>query len=107
MRYHPEPNFVVTSDDPVVEFTALIRACALSPQKLIVFSPVEGRLEHELTMHDFFNAMMWGSAGDHLYSHRADLRLDNLRVFARTYDLQPVIEDVQFEVLGGEATRLI
>lgn len=98
-----EPNFVVTSDDPVIEFTCadfLMRACALSPQKLIFFSPFEGRLEHELPMQDFFNAMMWGSAGDHLYSHRADLRVDDLREFAREYDIRARVENVQFETSG-------
>lgn len=102
-----EPNFVVTSDDPVIEFTwadFLMRACALSPQKLIFFSPLKGKFEHELSMHDFFNAMMWGSPGDYLYSHRADLRVDDLRVFARAYDLRAVIEDVQFEIsASGDA----
>lgn len=96
-----EPNFVVTSDDPVIEFTCarfLMRACALSPQKLIFFSPLEGKFEHELPMYDFFNAMMWGSPGDHLYSHRPDLRIENLREFARVYDLRSVIEDIQFKI---------
>ena len=98
-----EPNFVVTSDDPVIEFSCehfFIRACAVTPQKLIFFSPLPGKFEHELPMHDFFNAMMWGSPGDCLYSHRADLRVDDLREFARAYDLRAVIEDVQFEVAG-------
>jgi hypothetical protein len=99
-----EPNFVVTSDDPVIEFTCagfLMRGCALSPRKLIFFSPLQGKFEHELAMHDFFNAMTWGSPGDCLYSHRADLQVDDLRGFARTYDLRAVIEDVQFEISGG------
>jgi len=102
-----EPNFVVTSDDPVIEFTcadSMVRACALSPQKLIFFSPREGKVEHELAMHDFFNAMMWGSPGDYLYSHRADLRLEDLKEFARVYNLRAVLEDVQFEVSGGADT---
>jgi len=95
------PNFVITSDDPVIEFTChdfYIRTCALSPQKLIFLSPFDGKFEHELAMHDFFNAMMLGSPGDYLYSHRSDLRLDDLREFARSYDLRAVLEDVQFEV---------
>lgn len=99
-----EPNFVVTSDDPVIEFTCadfLMRGCALSPQKLIFFSPLEGKFEHELAMHDFFNAMMWGSPGVCLYSHRADLRIDTLREFARAYDLRAVLEDVHFETSSG------
>lgn len=99
-----EPNFVVTSDDPVIEFWCedfLLRACALTPQKLIFFSPLAGKFEHELPMHDFFNAMMWGSPGEYLYSHRADLRIDDLKEFARAYDLRAVIEDVQFEILDG------
>ena len=103
-----EPNFVVTSDDPVIEFVCagfLMRGCALSPRKLIFFSPLEGKFEHELAMHDFFNAMMWGSPGDYLYSHRADLRVDDLREFAHAYDLRAVIEDVQFEVFGGSEAR--
>src|ERR1044072_8547984 len=98
------PNFVVTSDDPVIEFTCagfLMRACALSPQKLIFFSPLEGKFEHELAMHDFFNALMWGSPGECLYSHHADLRVEDMRKFARAYDLRAVIEDVQFEISGG------
>ena len=98
------PNFVVTSDDPVIEFTvpgALVRACALSPQKLIFFTPNPGKLEHELPLHDFFNAMMWGSAGDYLYSHRRDLRINDLRDFAREYDLRSVIEEMQFRIVGG------
>ncbi len=98
-----EPNFAVTSDDPVIEFTCedfFIRACALSPQKLIFFSPQEGKLEHELPLHDFFNAMMWSSPGEQLYSHRPDLRVDDLKQFSRAYDLRGVIEDIQFEILG-------
>ena len=102
-----EPNFVVTSDDPVIEFSCadfLIRACALSPQKLVFLSPREGKFEHELPMHDFFNGMMWGSPGEQLYSHRADLRVDDLREFACAYDLRAVVEDVQFEIsVGNEA----
>jgi len=99
-----EPNFVVASDDPVIEMMCegfLMRACALSPRKLIFFSPVDGKFEHELAMHAFFNAMMWGSPGDHLYSHRPDLRVEDLREFARAYDLRAVIENVQFEISGG------
>jgi len=97
------PNFVVTSDDPVIEFTvpgAIVRACALSPEKLIFFSPNPGKLEHELPLHDLFNAMMWGSPGDYLYSHRRDLRINDLRDSAREYDLRAVIEDMQFRIVG-------
>jgi hypothetical protein len=99
-----EPNFVVTSDDPVVEFWCedfLMRACAVSPQKLIFFSPREGKFGHELPLHDFFNAMMWGSPGQRLYSHRADLRVDDLKENALKYDIRAVVEDLQFEVMGG------
>ncbi len=95
------PNFVITSDDPVVEFTcegSYIRACALSPRKLIFFSPIDGKFEHELPMHDFFNAMMWGSPGEHLYSHRSDVPTTDLTEFVRIYDLHGVIEDVNFEI---------
>ncbi len=56
-----EPDFAVTSDDPVIKFSCgdfLVRGCAVSPHKLIFFSPREGRLEHELGLHDFFNGMM-------------------------------------------------
>lgn len=99
-----EPHFLVTSDDPVIEFTCadfLIRACALSPQKLIFFSPRAGKFDHELSVHDFFNAMMLGAPGDHLYSHRSDLRVDDLKEFARIYNLRGVIEDMRFEVRSG------
>ena len=98
------PNFVITSDDPVVEFSCadfFIRACALSPQKLIFFLPVDGKFEHELPMHDFFNALMWASLGDHIYSHRADLDVDQLNDFTRKFDIRSVIEDLQFEVLSS------
>jgi uncharacterized protein DUF4238 len=98
-----EPNFVVTSDDPVAEFTAagaLIRACALSPQKLIFLLPIDRRFEHELPLHDFFNAMMCGLPGDHLYSQRGDLDVDQLKEFVRAYDLHSVLEDVPFEISG-------
>ena len=96
-----EPNFVITSDDPVIEFTCagfLMRGCALSPQRLIFFSPSEGKFEHDLAMHDFFNAMMWGSRGERVYSHRPDLDVENLKHFVRQYDLHSVIEDLTFEV---------
>jgi hypothetical protein len=99
-----EPNFVITSDDPVIEFTGagfIIRACALSSCKLIFFSPVAGRFEHEVATHDFFNAMMWGASGDRLYSHRHDLRVETLKEIAHAYHLHSVIEDLQFQVLGG------
>jgi hypothetical protein len=55
-------------------------------------------------MYDFFNAMMWGAPGDSLYSHRADLRLDDLKKFARVYNLRAVVEDVQFGVSSGADT---
>jgi len=99
-----EPNFVVTSDDPVIEFRCedfFLRACAVTPQKLIFVSPRPGKFEHELPMHDFFNAMMWGSPGEHLYSHRSDVPTTDLTEFARIYDLYSVIEDVNFEISGG------
>jgi hypothetical protein len=102
------PNFVVTSDDPVIEFTvpdALIRACAISPQKLIFFSPDPGKLDHELPLHDFFNAMMWASPGDRLYSHRPDLDLNELKGFAQEYDIRSVIEDMNFEILGDATSH--
>jgi hypothetical protein len=95
-----EPNFVVTSDDPVIEFSCedfFIRACAVTPQKLIFFSPLPGKFEHELPFHDFFNAMMWGSRGERVYSHRPDLNVEDLKRFVREYDLYSVIEDVTFE----------
>jgi hypothetical protein len=104
-----EPNFVITSEDPVIEFrcgSSLIRACAVNPQKLIFFASEEGKLEPELPMHDFFNAMMWGSPGDYLYSHRSDLRVNELRSFVQAYDLRAVIEDVQFETLGRSGNPL-
>lgn len=96
-----EPNFVVTSDDPVIEFMCedfFVRTCALSPRKLIFFSPGEGKLAHELPLHDFFNAMMWGSPGARVYSHRADLDVDQLKESARVYDIRSQLENVNFEV---------
>jgi hypothetical protein len=99
-----EPNFVVTSDDPVIEFWCedfLMRACAVNPQKLVFFSPQDGKLDHELPLHDFFNAMMWGSRGEFVYSHRQDLNVGKLKEFVRVYDLRSVIEDVAFEASVG------
>ena len=103
-----EPDFVITSDNSVIEFWCerfLIRACAVTPQKLIFFSPLPGRFEHELPIHDFFNAMMWGSPGDHLYSHRPDLGIGELREFARVYNLHAGIENIQFEISPAAAGR--
>jgi hypothetical protein len=100
-----EPNFVVTSDNPVVEFTCAnfyIRACALSPHKLIFFSPNSGKLEHELPLHDFFNAMMWGSSGEHIYSHRPDLNVEQLERFVRDYNLLGATEHMLFRIVGGK-----
>jgi Protein of unknown function (DUF4238) len=96
-----EPDFVITSDNPVIEFTCadfLMRACAISPQKLIFFSPRAGKFEHELSMHDFFNAMMFGGPSEHLYSHRNDVLVERLAEFAHAYGLQAVIEDIGFSV---------
>jgi hypothetical protein len=100
-----EPHFVATSDHPVIDFWAgdiLIRACALSPQKLIFFCPEQGRLEHELATDDFFNAMMWGGPSECVYSHRCDLRTDDLVKFVHTYDLHAVIEDVSFKISNDQ-----
>jgi hypothetical protein len=99
----PQPNFVITSDSPVIEFTCanfLIGACAISPQKLIFFSPQSGKFEHELSTHDFFNAMMFGGPAEYLYSHRSDVSVDKLAQFARAYELQAVIEDMRFTALS-------
>src|SRR6266478_246931 len=95
----PEPDFVITSDNPVIEFASgsfLIRACALNPQKLIFFSPEPGELEHDLKIHDFFNAMMWGGPGEHVFSHRRNLRTDRLIRFVREYDLCAKVENIGF-----------
>jgi len=102
-----EPDFAVTSDDPVIEFACgdfFVRGCAVSPHKLIFFSPHEGRLEHELGLHDFFNGMMWGAPGERLYSHRPDLRVDHLSRIARDFDLRAVMEDVRFGVSASGDT---
>jgi hypothetical protein len=104
-HFVPQPSFVITSDSPVVEFTCadfLMRACAISPEKLIFFSPQRGKFEDELSMHDFFKAMMFGGPSEHLYSHRNNVPVDRLAEFARAYELQAVIEDIGFSVSNAD-----
>lgn len=59
----------------------------------------KGKLEPELPMHDFFNAMMWVSPDDYICSHRRHLRLDQLATVAREYDPHSVLEDVPFAII--------
>ena len=100
-----EPNFVVTSDDPVIEFSVsrIFNPCVrvVAAEADFLLARREGKFEHELPMHDFFNAMMWGSPGETICIHIVPIcEVDKLKEFARTYDLRGVIEDIQFEILG-------
>lgn len=93
------PLFLITSDNPVIEFEHtgfFLRCCALSPQKLIVFSPHDGKLDHEVGLEDFVNAMVWGAACDSIYSHRPDVQVEHLKEIAEAYGFEATLEDVTF-----------
>jgi hypothetical protein len=111
--YRPadESHFWLTSDNPVIEFMVgdhFVRCCAISPQKMILFSPINDRPTHELRMEDFFNAMVWASAVEYLFSHGADVSMKRLKELAETFEMLPVKEDIGFEVQvgGGEQSDL-
>jgi hypothetical protein len=79
-------NFFITSDHPVVEFPCdghKIRLLLISPQKLVQFAPVKGKFSHgEGIFEDVVNAMTWGHALNHVYSHRGDVDTARLQSIA-------------------------
>lgn len=95
------PRFLITSDNPVIEFEYegfFVRCCLLSPRKLIVFSFHDRKLDHEVGLEEFVNAMVWGAAGDFIYSHRADVQIEHFKGIAEAYGLEAVIEDLTFVI---------
>jgi hypothetical protein len=101
--YRPadESHFWLTSDNPVIEFRIgdqLVRCCAISPQKMILFSPINDRPTHELRMEDFFNAMVWANALEYLFSHRGDVSIEKFKEHAKAFGMFPRQEDMGFEI---------
>jgi hypothetical protein len=89
-------NFFITSDDPVIEFSCdghLIRFLIISPQKLIQFSSQNGGFGHvEESFENVVNAMVWSKALNHVYSHRGDVDIANLKTIAGKWDMIPRLE---------------
>lgn len=93
--------FLLTCDSPVIEFSVgdlFIRCCSISPQRMILFSPIDDKPTHELHTEDFFNAMVWGSAIEYVYSHRGDVPIKRFKDFADTYGMHPGEQNIGFEL---------
>ena len=80
----------------MIEFSCdshLIRFLIISPQKLIQFSPQNGRFTHaEESFENVVNAMVWSKALNHVYSHRGDVDIANLKTIAGKWDMIPRLE---------------
>ena len=81
-----DTGFFITSDHPVVEFPCdghKIRLLIISPQKLVQFAPIRGNFSHgDGSFEDVVNAMTWGHALNHVYSHRGDVDTARLKSIA-------------------------
>src|SRR5713101_364493 len=87
-----DSHFFLTSDNPVIEFTVgdhLVRCCSISPQKMILFSPINDRPTHELRIEDFFNAMVYANAVEEVFCHRGDVSLEKLKGLTETCGIFP------------------
>ena len=101
---HPPTNsFFVTSDNPVIEFAVegqFVRCCAISPEKMMLFSPIDDQPFHELGIEDMFNALVWANAVEYVFSHRKGVSIQRLEQFAKRYKMEPVEQNTSFLVRG-------
>ncbi|PZR75458.1 MAG: hypothetical protein DLM73_05365 [Chthoniobacterales bacterium] len=97
-RYESNTDrFFITSDHPVVELhplegTDYLRCFAVSPKILLWFSARQERPQFEIAIEDYFNAMVFASCDEFVFSHRQDMHLQRLAKIADEYEMFPVIE---------------
>jgi hypothetical protein len=87
-------RFLVTSDRPIVELMVeglRVRCFAKSPEKLILFSPINDVPQFEIPIEDYFNAMIWAFADEFIYSHRRGVSMEQLKHLASKLEMSPVI----------------
>jgi hypothetical protein len=98
-------QFLITSDFPVVELWAdlpngdnhLVRCFAKSPDTLVLLwgNPMP-EPKFPIPVEDYFNAMVWATADNFVYSHRSDVPMQKLKEIAQNFDMSPVHEVIGF-----------
>lgn len=97
------PQFLITSDNPIIEFDVecganSILLLPISPSKLVQLSADGRRWQHEkIRVEECVNAMVCASAFNYVFSHRGDVDMRKCREAAEQISANPVLEKHWFE----------
>ena len=92
------PQFLVTSDNPVLEFDIehggkSILIVPISPSKFVQLSSDGRRWHHEeRTVEELINAMICASAFKYIFSHQGDFSITRCKENAESFNIVPVLE---------------
>jgi len=98
------PKFLITSDNPVLEFDVerggkSILILPISPSRFVQLSSDGRRWRHEeRSVEELVNAMIWASAFKYVFSHRGDADITKCKGIAERFDIAPVLETQSFQL---------
>jgi hypothetical protein len=100
------PQFLVTSDNPVLEFDVeqggkSILVLPISPSKFVQLSSDGRRWQHEeRTVEELMNTMICASAFKYVFSHQGDFNIRTSKENAERFNIVPVLETQSFQLLA-------
>jgi hypothetical protein len=98
------PKFLLTSDNPVLEFDVerggkSILILPISPSRFVQLSSDGRRWRHEeRSVEELVNAMIWRSAFKYVFSDRGDVDIANCKETAERFCGAPVLETQSFQL---------
>jgi hypothetical protein len=98
-------KFLITSDNPVLEFDVerggkSLLILPIAPSKFVQLSSDGRRWHHEeRSVEELVNAMIWASAFKYVFSHRGDFNITTSKENAESFNIVPVFETQSFQLL--------
>lgn len=92
-------NFFITSDNPIIEFyigDKILRVLTWSPQKAILFSPIDNYPSHEVEFSEMVNSMLLAGSFAEIYSNNKNLPIKKYKENIEEYNLKPKTENTLF-----------
>jgi hypothetical protein len=99
----PPSEFLITSDNPVLEFHCgenYVRVVSWTPNKAIVFSHIDvlGITHEELSFSEMINIMLYSGCYKEIYSNKKELPLEKYKEYARKFNCSPDFYRQKFQI---------
>jgi hypothetical protein len=98
----PNGKYLITSDNPIIEFSisgSINRILTLSPDELILFSPINDTIKHEeIEFSEFVNSMLWAHAANCIFSNQKELPVSLFEQNIKEWNLVSAMEEIKFVI---------